>query len=394
MAMEFAEFARQMYFEELRKKCLIIFHQIWAERCSEAEFALKSDGITSSGEIKPIHYISNGISVRINRIADSKFRVFVPAGLFDRLYLLVYLNLSEHTIGRGIHVVKSVTDINDFDPFIPERLRPLFGDSEIDCSKYSSALVEKYCLAPPHPSSVEFVLYSAFTFIAVHEISHITKGHFEIRDQFLKKEGARYIYARGEALGFTETELLMGFECNADNAAALSLSKLLSETAVTLKKQKLDFELAFLDGFVGIGLLFSILDWRFRSLDKRGEGYYPHPLIRWSLVTKTIETCIDQEWKEYVKSYSDAVGKGISNFLNGLSLSETLDSDEGFKDEDTDRLSPIGQLNMPISEFNLSVLSEFVYSANEKSKRIDMLKSGIEVTKTIKAAMLKMAEET
>ena len=388
--MEFTKLATIMHFEELRKQYLIIFHQIWAERCREAEFALKSEKENSPVEIKPIHYASNGVSVRINQIADNQFKIFVPSGLFDRLHTLVYLLFSKNTI-KNVKLVRSVTDINDYVPLIPERLRSIFGDFEIDFPTYSSDLVGKYCLALPNPISVKFALDSAINFVAAHEISHITKGHFEIRDELLKEGGIRYIHAHGASLGFTELELLMGFECNADNASAISLSKIFAEAAATLKERKLDFEAAFLEGFLGIGLLFSILDWRFRSLDKRGEGYYPHPLVRWSLVTQTIEMCIDEQWKEYVKFYSDEVGKRISHFLHGLYLSEIFNSDEGLKD--TDLLSPIGQLNMPESEFNLSVLSEFVYSANEKSRRIDILKKGIDSRKTIRAAMLKMAEE-
>lgn len=342
----------------------VLFSRIW-ESLQTTNQQLDAMGLS----VFPVIYESSAISVHVRRVAETHYELFVPVGLFDRVFCLAFLYMAALDV-RPAGMIFSLRDRHVREGYIPRLLRPVFRPEGEHFSRDIGQLLATHCRGHLVPMFLRDVMLVSSFFVAQHEIGHIANRHFDIADSL--ERGRPFGYSE-DTLGLRREEILEGFEVHADQEACRYTAAFIRGALRAATGQPGDSVSAHLANFtIGLALLITLFDHKSRSLDTRGAGAYPHPLVRWTLVKGAIaEELAEDGLDEEFLTHADQAALTVTNLINGLFFSELArDYEQGETDIAYEDVVPIAQLNADKSLVGQSVLFEHVIQSSERGRRV------------------------
>ena len=315
-------------------------------------------------------YDSLDVGVMVHKPDTSTYNVFVPRGCFDRHFLLTYLLMNATGI-RGVgKIAKSPADIELFTPYIPIRLRPIFDPDPDTYVENVSSLLKSHVTNYFVPSFIRDACFSAAVFLAYHESVHIQELHFEIKA--LLEARSDPLNHFDASVGMSRREIFEGFEVQADQLAAEYLASALQGAIQAAKEMNQDSQATIFNWASGIAILITLLDAKSRSFVAPSETYYPHPLVRWKLITGTICESLPESLQAQFLSLSDRAREFVKIFVDAIYLHEIC-RDDPHGSMAAVQSCALGNLYIDENLFGRSLLFEQVIVAAERGRRISFL---------------------
>lgn len=327
-------------------------------------------------------YKGIGTNCSVRKVGRDHFQVFIPTGLGFRLYLLGSL-LYQYPIEKKMRLLKiSLTDRREITPYIPKRLRQIFDHKEKPSEKLSFALLSNYTDSNNTNIKNKVIFYS-ICLVLLHEISHVFLNHHDFFTYANKLN-----YFTNETIGLSKYEIMEGLEVSADRLAGMFFSKFLLEDEILQDKKILTsqhFEYIFSDHLISVSMIVSLFDKKNRSLDKKGDGYYPHPAIRYRLICSSILSSIqeNQHFVDFLKpkgiSITDMFGKSVEKTANFTStlisqvLYDEISHDEKIGLPVPKSILPLSPLILDQGPFGRSVYNDYYNRSSEKGNRVEAI---------------------
>jgi hypothetical protein len=318
------------------------------------------DHATRSASISGFDSI--GLSVFVQKQSPTHYHLYVPEGCFDRIFLLMFLFMSgEHVL--PLNIIYSVRDRRTPNTVLPGRLSAIFYPRQEVFDEEACGLINDYCGSTLVSSFMRDACLITTLFLVHHELGHLLNHHFEIRQAFRSVDEPRLRFT-DETLGSNEREIFEGFEVHADQEAAKVLAHF-----IVAHVQKDDTDEADIGPFLtncalGLALLVSLFDWRSRSIDAPGDGFYPHPLVRYVIITGAIREALPAELEGAFQEVASVAASVVTKFINGLTLAEAA------KAKYDQPLQPLSQLLMNFSLLEESFVLEQTMRSVERGRRI------------------------
>lgn len=230
---------------------------------------------------------STSLACAIRPTKNHGATIVVPLGAITRIHILARLLLQYWNKSKYINIINSpLDDIPEEKWFIPEKLRPLFGEySPSDTQAFWRDLEQlnsEIELPSGFDTDVAELLHLGVVHLVAHEFAHFWLKHFELLQADLSVEELR-------KFGMSQIELEKGVELHADALAGkLSMLILCSQVKNAFGG---DDGNAFARGFLRLSyvitLLFSLYDPRRKYLRAYDQDRYIHPLVRRHLVIES-----------------------------------------------------------------------------------------------------------
>lgn len=319
-------------------------------------------------------YNSTGITIFARKATENTYDLFVPVGCFDRVFLLALLFMSGIKIDP-ISIVSSLRDKHLLEPYIPERLAPIFRPTHDTFPSLSKELIEAYRQQYIVPTFLPDVILISTCFLAHHELAHLVNNHFEMREML--ETGTPFPYT-DETLGMSKQEIMEGFEVHADQEASTYTARVIWGIAREAAQDEQELASRLMNCAIGLALTVTLFDYKSRSLETKGDGYYPHPLVRWTLIHGAIAETLDRvlgdkELSELFHQAALIAANSVTKFLHGLLMTEIQYEAANGKPYPLETITPLAQLNSDQSLFGESVMFEHVIQSVERGKRVVFL---------------------
>lgn len=322
-------------------------------------------------------YSSPSISVYVNKVGASDYSLYVPRGVFYRLYLLIHLFLNRGEHGPLIDTMYSPRDKHIVELYIPSRLAPIFSPRTPTFDKQVQELINAHGARNSYPLSTHQAIHVIQEFILKHELSHIENYHFEIRESF--ENGDPFPYTE-DTLGTSRNEILEGFEVHADQLASEYTSSRILNAIATNNMKSDDVMNLLCNVALAIAAFVTLCDSKNRSLDASIETGYPHPQVRFTLIVGVIAESLGKELGALFIDTADVIADHFTGYANWLTRHE-LAYDEANGIDGPGEYAPIAQLNRDISLLGESVLHEYMCRSIERGKRIPFVAELLKIRK-------------
>lgn len=329
------------------------------------------------------------------------YTIFVPQGLINRLQVLAYLTLYAK-IEKPTHFPLAATDRRDLENYLPYQLRPIFDRKSTIDTRVVSHLIDTWCDDVDADHAFKMISASVWRmtlFVLYHELGHAVEGHVEFK-RLMQRDPNLELWEM--TLCHSKEDIFEGFEVRADCYAAQHMAaiyfkalinSLMNDGQSGALPSEWKFEMSgmrfsevasnvFSHACAEIAQMVVLFDSRNRSLDRKGMGYYPHPLIRYSIITKTLakhlQKLCESEFRPAPNieliflDCSKTVAGAMSNLINTIWHREYLnDVREGLRTPK--RPLPLCGIHFDEAPFNVSVREEYTFRSYQQGQRIPLI---------------------